>query len=61
MKIKYITKSGEIIIVNFPLYNLGFSKWYQDRMQYERGMLPTPNGVISVDALIRIEEVIEDE
>lgn len=60
LRVRYVTKGGEVIEDHFPLYNRGFRQWYSDRIIHEHGMLPTPHGLISIDALIRVEEVLDD-
>ena len=60
LKVRYVTKSGEVIEASFPLYEEGFRKWFNDRMSHEDGMFPIPGGMMSVDALLRIEEIDGD-
>lgn len=61
LRVRYVTKCGEVIEMYFPLYDCGFKKWFDDRISHEHGMFPIPHGVISVDALLRIDEVSVDD
>lgn len=60
LRVRYVTKSGEVIEDYFPLYDRGFEKWFGDRIMHEYGMFPIPHGYISIDALTRVEEVRDD-
>lgn len=57
LRVRYVTKSGEVIEQYMPLYKSGFDKWFSDRLNHEHGMFPINGGRISIDALLRVEEV----
>lgn len=60
LRVRYVTNSGELIENYFPLYDRGFEKWFSDRIMHECGMFPIPHGRISIDSLVRVEEVVDD-
>lgn len=60
MRVRYVTKGGEVFDESFPLMEKPFCRWFYDIINHECGMFPYPKGRISVDALLKIE-VITDE
>lgn len=60
MKVRYVTKGGEVFNEFFPLMQKTFQQWFEDILNYEHGMFPYPKGLISVDALLTIEEVTDE-
>lgn len=61
--LRYTTKGGESIdhTIGFSSQDAeekwSLSQWLSDRIQYEDGMLPYGDGVISLSALLRVKVV----
>lgn len=60
MRVRYVTKGGEVFNESFPLMEKSFQQWFDDVISNECGMFPYPKGRISVDALLAIEEVTDE-
>lgn len=55
MNIRYITKSGEVLLHSTDSTDL--DKWVLDRLAHENGLFPHRDGYISADAILRIDRV----
>lgn len=60
MRVRYVTKGGEVFNESFLLMEKSFHQWFDDIISNECGMFPYPKGRISVDALLTIEEVTDE-